>query len=96
MIDGTKVVLDSIYYKDNELYGLKTKPKVKMYNNYSQGTPTADKRIKIEVKIEKDKIIQIQISNTSISRGRTVGLLLGVSLVLFCIGIIAAMATHYY
>jgi hypothetical protein len=73
MIDGTKLVLDSIYYKDNELYGLRTKPKVKMYNNYSQGTSTADKRIKIEVKIEEDNVIQIQISNTSISRGRTVG-----------------------
>ena len=81
MIDGTKVFLDSIYYKENELYGLRTKPKVKMYDNYMAGTSTAKKRIKIEINIEEDKILQIQISNTSISRGRTVGLFLGVSLV---------------
>jgi hypothetical protein len=95
MIDGTKLVLDSIYYKENELYGLRIKPKVKMNNNNGQDTTPANKRIKIEVKIEEDKIKQIQISNISISRGRTVGLLLGVSLVLLCIGMIGAMATHY-
>ena len=96
MIDGTKLILDSIYYKDNELYGLRTKPKVKTYAKYDEGTYTKYERIKIEVKIEEDKIIQIQISNTSISRGRTLALLLGVSLVLLCIGIIAAMAMQHY
>ena len=90
------MILDSIYYKDNELYGLRTKPKVKTYAKYDEGTYTKYERIKIEVKIEEDKIVQIRISNTSISRGRTVGLMLGVSLVLLCIGMIAAMATHYY
>ena len=96
MIDGTKLILDSIYYKDNELYGLRTKPKVKTYAKYDEGTYTKYERIKIEVKIEEDKIIQIQISNTSISRGRTLTLLLGVSLVLLCIGSIAAMAMQHY
>jgi hypothetical protein len=72
--NGDKLVLDSIYYKDNELHGLLTRPKKKEkilitetkynFNNRPyKYTYNVTVKTKIEVKIEVDEIVKIRLHN---------------------------------
>ena len=70
MDDGEKIVLDSIYYKDNELYGLLSKPK-------ENSTSAKAMKVKEEIKIEEDKIVQIRPQNRAKSITVTVFIMAG-------------------
>jgi len=56
-----KIILDSIYYKDDELYGLLIKPKKIIKDSSSIFSMMANG--KIELKIDEDKIVRIQLHN---------------------------------
>jgi len=68
MTGNKKIIFDSIYYRDNQLFGLKLKPKEKT-NNAAAGdqNATGDKISKkgIEIQINEDDIIQIRLHNKS-------------------------------
>jgi hypothetical protein len=70
MVDGEKIILDSVYYKDNELFGLLAKSKEK-------STSSKASNVKEEVKIDKDKITQIRLQNRAKSITGTVFLTAG-------------------
>jgi hypothetical protein len=70
MVDGEKLILDSIYYKDIELHGILAKPKEK-------STSSKAINVKEEVKIDEDKITQIRLQNRAKSITGTVFLTAG-------------------
>ena len=70
MVDGEKIILDSVYYEDNELFGLLAKSKEK-------STSSKASNVKEEVKIDKDKITQIRLQNRAKSITGTVFLTAG-------------------
>jgi Fe2+ transport system protein B len=69
MLGDKKIIFDSIYYKENLLYGLKLKSKEKNKNEaaddqYAKRTKNIKKKI-VEVQINEDEIIQIRLHNKS-------------------------------
>ena len=60
-----KIIFDSIYYKDSQLYGLKLKPKEKNKNEavedqYAKGDKYNKKKM-VEMQINEDEIVQIRL-----------------------------------
>ncbi len=70
IINGEQLILDSIYYKDNKLYGLLAKQKDK-------SASTKAINVKEEVEIEEDKITEIRLQNRPKSITGTVFLTAG-------------------
>ena len=69
MLGDKKIIFDSIYYKDSQLYGLKLKPKEKNKNQavddqYAKGDKYNKQKI-VEIQINEDEIIQIRLHNKS-------------------------------
>ena len=67
IIDNKTIVFDSIYYKDDQLYGLKIKPKEKIRYNvvteqFPKGYTDTIKKI-IEIQINENEIIKIRLHN---------------------------------
>ena len=73
LVDGEKLILDSIYYKDNELYGLLAKPK-------EETSSTKAVKVIEELKIDEDKIVQIRLQNRAKSITGTVFITAGSAL----------------
>ena len=83
MLGGEKYILDSVYYIENELYGLVKKPNEDKviptwtetkYTNDSVPFTYTHSRIewhKSEIKIDEDKIVKIRLHNIAKSRGYT-------------------------
>ena len=65
LLDGEKLILDSVYCKNNELYGLLTRPKEKTKilledDIYPDGYYVYQK-VNVEVKIEENEILRIRL-----------------------------------
>lgn len=59
MVDGEKLILDSIYYKDDQLYGMLSKSKKNVKDDFYPYTYNECSRMKIEIKIDENKIKNI-------------------------------------
>ena len=63
LVGDKKLILDSIYYKKGQLYGLmKVTKKTKVTQEYGQVWTEREKN-KIEIEINEDEIIQIRLHN---------------------------------
>jgi hypothetical protein len=86
-IDGSEIIYDSIYYKDNNLYGLafgskkekviKTKRVKYAKDRYYIDSYTTYEKPKIEVKVDEDKISKIYLHNRGGSSEGTALIVLG-------------------
>jgi len=79
MVDGQKLIVDSIYYKENDLYYSK---KVEYREKIENSEFYRTKMYTAEVKIGEDKIVKIRLHNKEKSSTHSILLILGIPIVI--------------